>query len=343
MAASEMGGVGAFSGMSGGSVASGIGQGASGIMNYYAVKGAERAQQRAIRDIQARIEAEMTPEVVNDIVRKYDELSAKNRLALQAQIDPELAKQRGGAEKMISKFLEDLSSGKTPTDTISSEAVKQAMAKIPGMAEGIAGLTSAANKQLALGASLPADLQAELMQAGLEQSGAVTGTAGMRGVGGVILPQILGSAGIALQQQRQTQAASLFNAASNLDAQRQQILQSLFPKLQAQQMANLSAASGILQQSNSMMPNAGMTGQEAGNLWLARMGALNNLRGQSGSAEVGKILGAAAAMGQVASSFGTAMGGSGGGSGGSARTPDYASFFNSGGGGGDYAGEQMRI
>jgi hypothetical protein len=89
--------------------------------------------------------------------------------------------------------------------------------------------------------------------------------------------------GLQLQQQRQQQAASLMTTASGLDAQRSQILQGLFPRLQQQQMGNIGATSNILQQSNSMLPQAGLSGADVANVWLQRVGAQNQLTQQLGS------------------------------------------------------------
>jgi hypothetical protein len=61
------------------------------------------------------------------------------------------------------------------------------------------------------------------------------------------------------------------------------VLGNLFPRLQQQQMGNIGAASGILQQSNSMLPQAGLSGADVANVWLQRVGAVNSLTQQMGS------------------------------------------------------------
>jgi hypothetical protein len=296
-------------GASYGSIASGVGEGASAINNREAVSKAAGLQREALAKINIAITRDMDPAVVNELVKKYDTESAKNRLALQAQIDPLLAQQRTTSQQKISDQLALI--GVADSDRVAAQAAKEAMSEIPGMSSGIAGLTKAANEQLALKSSMSPDVQAELMQAGLQQAGSATGAATARGAGGVILQQVLGSAGIKLRAERETQAAALMTAASNLDAQRQQLLTGLFPRLQAQQLGNISASQSILKQSNEMMPNAGMSGTQVANLWLARLGALNANVAASTNVEAGKVLGKAAAMGQLAGSFGTALGGSG--------------------------------
>jgi hypothetical protein len=126
------------------------------------------------------------------------------------------------------------------------------------------------------------------------------------------LTRVLGSAGINLEAQRQQQASQLLTAASNLDAQRQQILQGLFPKLQQQQMSNISGTSGILSLGQSMLPQAGLTGTQVASDWLARVGAVNQLSTQKANVQAQGALatgqananmwGSIASLGQAATS-----------------------------------------
>jgi hypothetical protein len=159
----------------------------------------------------------------------------------------------------------------------------------------------AALKELAAGATLPPDVQAQLMQAGLSKTGQVTGTANASGVGGQVLQTILGTAGINLKFQREQQAANLAKSAQDLESSRQQILQGLFPNLQNTQLKSIAAQQGILQQSNSMAPNVGLGGTDITNLWLGRVGATNQLAqtaanaAAAGTAGQGQIWGNAVA------------------------------------------------
>jgi hypothetical protein len=253
----------------------------SGFMSADAASDASDKQTAIMKMAQANIQSQMDPAVVNAQALAADQSRAKNQLALQAQIDPALASQRPQAEQILSGQLGQI--GQANSDQVANAATQQALAGTPGAAAGSAGLVAAANQNLAAGATLPPDVQAQLMQSGLEQTGAVQGSATARGAGGPILQQILGLGGIQLQQQRQQQAASLLTSASNLDAQRSQVLGNLFPRLQQQQMGNIGAASGILQQSNSMLPQAGLSGADVANVWLQRVGAVNSLTNQMGS------------------------------------------------------------
>jgi len=253
----------------------------SGFMSADAASSAADAQNAILRMSMADVEKNMDPAVVNAQALKADQDRAANQLALQAKIDPALAAQRGISQDMISRQLAQI--GSSPSDAVANQAAKEALARTPGSAEAQSQLVSQAQDLLKAGATLPPDVQAQLMQAGLEQTGAVQGSANARGAGGTILQQVLGTGGLALQQQRQTQASNLLTSASNLDSQRAQILGNLFPRLQQQQMGNLNATSGILQQSNSMLPQAGLSGADVANVWLQRVGATNSILGNMAS------------------------------------------------------------
>lgn len=186
-------------------------------------------------------------------------------------------RQRYAAETAQGKILGDITSGESAGDVVARQAVEEANAAGPRMIEAKNALIDAALAELKLGASLPPDLQAELVQTGLQRSGGTTGRAGGAGFGGQILTDVIGSAGIALQKQRQDQAAGLLGQAQNLENSRASILGNLFPALAAQQQNKLAAASGVLQQSNLLVPEAGIGGSSVANLWLARVGATNQL------------------------------------------------------------------
>jgi hypothetical protein len=253
-------------------------------MNADTANRAGKQQVAAIDKMKKYTQENMDPAKVNEQARKADEERAKARIALQAQIDPALAEQRKLSQDMITAQLKGI--GTADSDKLASQAFKEASVDVPGMAEMKRRLVETALEEINAGASIPADLQAELMQAGLQRSGQVTGSAGgaAGGVGSSILSQVLGSAGLELKKQRQASATNMATAASNLEAQRSQILQNLFPRLQAQQMGNINATSNILQQSNAMLPESGLSGADVANIWLARVGAINELSAMKSNA-----------------------------------------------------------
>jgi hypothetical protein len=305
---------------------------ASGIMGMNDAKKAAKAQQEAMKKAYDNLTINMDPQVVNKLAQRGDEERAKSRLALQAQIDPELAKQRGIAEAKITESL--LGIGKADSDTVAARTAQEALREVPGAQEAKDRLVDAALQELKAGATLPPDVQAEFVKAGLEQAGGMTGAANARGAGGVILRQVLGTAGLNLKKQRQDQAASLLTAAGNLDAQRQQILQGLFPRLQQQQMGNLTAASGVLTLGDQMLPESGLSGSDMANIWLARIGAQNELTTGMGKAKAEGIMAQGAARNKLIGSVTGGLGGMMGGGGAGGILSGIGGFFNSGGGGG---------
>jgi hypothetical protein len=228
--------------------------------------------------------SQLEPGTVNAQAQQADIDRAKNQLALQGQIDPALLAQRYASEGAIAKTSAVLASGNTPADQVAATAAKEAVAGTPGEDDAKKALVDAALKELAAGATLPPDVQAQLVQTGLQKTGQVTGAANASGVGGQVLSTILGTAGINLKMQREQQAANLTNAAQDLQTKRQNILQGLFPNLQNQQLKNISAQQGVLQQSNAMAPSVGLGGNDVTNLWLARVGATNQLAQASANA-----------------------------------------------------------
>jgi hypothetical protein len=254
-----------------------VGSVASAAISADAVKSATKMQVDALQRQKDFVFQQLNPEAIGGAATSADVQRAQQRLALQGQIDPALLAQRYASEGAIGKTAADIAGGQTPADQVAAVAAQEAVAGTPGMQEAKKGLIDAALKELSAGATLPPDVQNELVRTGLEKSGMVTGAASGKGFGGQILRTILGTAGINLQAQRQQRAAALTTAAQDLETKRQAILGTLFPNLQNVQLKGLQAQQGVLQQSNQMVPEAGLGGTDIANLWLARVGATNQL------------------------------------------------------------------
>jgi hypothetical protein len=276
-----------------------VGQIGSAAIQSSAAAKAQRLQLQALQDQRNFVYSNLDPNAVQQQTIAADQQNAQARLALQGQIDPALLAQRYASEGAIGSDLATL--GVVP-GAIGNVAAQEAVAGVQGMPQGKNAVVQAALDQLKAGATLPPDVEAQLVQAGLEQSGMVTQSASGRGVGGQMLRTILGTAGIQLQQQRQQQASSLLTSAQNLEQSRQNILQSLFPRLSQVQLANLQGAQSVLGQSASMLPSAGLSGSNIANIMLARVGATNQIM-QSQGTVAGQ---GAMAQGQI---WGGALGG----------------------------------
>ena len=251
-----------------------VGQIAGSAIQASSAKKITKMQLQALEDARNFLFSNLDPSVVGSSALAADISNAKNRLAEQATLDPDLLASRYETEGRIRKQAGEL--GLT-SKAVQDQAVAEALGSPSTAAQGKQALIDAALNELSAGATLPSDVQAELVKAGLEKGGMVTGTAEGRGTGGRVTRELIGSAGLALKQQRQQQAAALLGQAQNLENSRSQILGQLFPSLAQTQLGVLGGEQSVLNQSNAIMPNAGLSGSDVANLWLARVGASSAL------------------------------------------------------------------
>lgn len=254
-----------------------IGSVAAAGISAAAVKDATATQIKALEKQRKFVYEELDPGKVGAAAKGADVQRAQDRLALQAVIDPQLLEQRYAAQAASGQLLQDITGGASAADRVAAQATEEALAGAPRMDEAKAALIDAALKELHAGATLPPDVQAELVQTGLQKSGRVTGGAGGTGVGRQLLTTLVGERGLALQKERQERAAGLLGQAQNLEQSRASILGTLFPNLGTQQMNKLGAAQATFAQANQAVPEAGLGGSDVANLWLARVGATNQL------------------------------------------------------------------
>lgn len=278
-----------------------------------AVNAATTLQVKSLQKVLDNISSQMTSEQIQAIAQKIGGQTAAASLELQRQLDPGLAAARTGGAAAMNTALDRLMAPNADVQAVQSEAVRQAMTGAAGVPAAVDQLVAQAKQELAAGATLPPDVQAELVKAGLEQSGQVTGGASAQGVGGTMLRTILGSAGLQLKQQRQDQAQKMLQTASNLNAQRQQILSNLFPALATTQLqtglGQLSGAQNAVTTANALMPVSGISGSDAANIWLQRLGATNKAMTDMAQVKASGVLGKAqAANQQTAAAFGIGSG-----------------------------------
>lgn len=267
---------------------------AAASMQADAIKEATEMQIKALEEQRAWVFEQLEPGKIAGLAEAQDVDKIKSQLALQAITDPKLLEARYAAQRKMLESVEGLGSGSTAM-RVGEQAATEALAGVAGMDELKTRLVDAALQELELGGSLPPDVQAELVKAGLEKSGMATGVAGGIGIGGTIQRELLGTAGLALRQQRQQQAAALAGQAQNLEASRQNILQQLFPSLSSVQLGQLAGAQNVLGASQALMPEAGLSGSDIANLWLKRVGAVGELSSQATEAAKSGALGQAQA------------------------------------------------
>jgi hypothetical protein len=240
-------------------------------------------QRKAIEEARQFLYSELDPAKINQQALIADLESAKNRLAAQAEIDPDLLRTRYETEARLRQMAAEAGQA---SDAVARQATAEALAEGGDTAaQAKQALIDAALGELNLGATLPPDVQSELVRAGLEKTGMTVGAATPEGIGGLMTRRVLGTGALELQQRRQQTAAALLGQAQNLESARAGILQNLFPALASTDAAKIATQGGLLQLSNQMLPSAGLSGGDIANLWLARVGASTSLAREG--AEVG--------------------------------------------------------
>lgn len=254
-----------------------VGQIAGSAIQAGASKDVTKMQLDAIAKQQKLVYDSLDPNVIGSQSTLADVERAQKQLALQGQIDPSLLQTRYTAEGGLKNQLDQILASNAPADQVAKLAASTALTPTPGLNEVKNKLVDAALDDLKEGATLPPDVEAQIVQHGLEQSGMVTGKATAQGVGGTMLRTIFGNEGIKLQAQREAQAAALANSAQQLDTARSQVLGALFPNLTAQQTAKLAATGSTFGATQAAVPQAGLSGTDIANIWMARVGATNQL------------------------------------------------------------------
>jgi hypothetical protein len=262
-----------------GGVFGAIGSIAGSAISASASKQATQMQIDAIEKQQRFVFNQLNPNKINAAAAAADIERAKNQLALQGVTDPALLQARYAASDQLLNQIQGIGTG--PGDVIGNLAAQEAAADTGKFDEVKNQMIDQALAELEAGATLPSDVQAELVKAGLERTGAVTGGATSRGLGGTVQRQVLGQAALDLKEKRQQQAMALTESAQNLDMARANILGNLFPALKQTQLGNLGATQGALASSSAEMPEAGLGGESIANIWLARVGATNELSSQA--------------------------------------------------------------
>lgn len=254
-----------------GEIFSAAGNVASASIAASAQKKATSAQIKALERQRSFVFEQLEPSRINEQATAADIDRARSRLALQAITDPALLRARYSASEALAREAEQIGAPGTETELVRAQAVADALGQgTTGTAAQLKQrLIDQALTELDAGATLPGDVQAELVRAGLERA--------PRGMGQNLTRQLIGQQAIALQSERQRRALELTGAAEGLERNRNALLTSLFPALQQSQAANLDMSQAALQASAGQLPQAGLSGESIANIWLARVGATNQL------------------------------------------------------------------
>jgi len=274
------------------------------------------------------------------LVSQADIAKYKNQFAQQAAIDPNSAALR---TQGVGGVLQALKDDRNPNN-ISTQTLAQGKALSDKGAAGEQGvidqLIARAKSDLAAGATLPPEFQAELVRSGL--SGAATNGQALNGDAGAgtQVRTLLGQAGIQLQAQRQNEAVNASEAAGQIQSRRASILQNLAVLNNDLTGARSNRALGAAGAGYSAVPDIGLSGKDVGNLSLANWKLGNTRTLAIGGIQANKAISNATANTGYASAISSgvtgALGGMGGGSGGGSWIGGLLNQggYGSGGGGG---------
>lgn len=244
-------------------------------------KAVEKATDKQIKALERQrkfVFDQLEPGKLTGQAEAQDVAREKARRGLQASLDPELARARLAATAGIEQQLAGLTTG--AGDVIAGQAAQEAMAATGGFDELKQRLIDTALMELDAGATLPQDVQAELVKAGLERGARATGAISPTGLNET--RRLIGQEGLKLQADRQARAAGLGQAAQDLEVRRATILGSLFPALKQNQLKNLTATGETLALTDAAAPALGLSGEDLTNLWLMRVGATSDILGKKG-------------------------------------------------------------
>lgn len=322
-------------------VAAGV---ATAVVSKNASDKAADAQKKGIQQ-QNQLLGSLKPEKLDTIAQKYDKQRARNRLEFQKEIDPELAALRQKSkEQLLEQAVkpEETQKSNQLATTLFNE-VKEQDPRIEALKQS---LITGAEKDLAAGATLPPEFQAELVRAGLNQGGQAGIGYDKNTIGGGVA-RVLGAAGLQLQRARTQEAEELVTTAQGLTNARVNILATVFPKLRDLESVNRQDALTNFQVANNAIPEVGLTGREAVNAEISRKRGKAGLiqqgadvksqqaidQGKYTSAIIGSVAsGVTAGYGAYSGGVsGGQMGGSGGGGG-----VNYAQYANAAGSTGTY-------
>lgn len=268
----------------------------SALAKKKAADKAASAQTDAVSAQQKILKNELSYSKVNQESLNAERNRIQNRIALQEQFDPELAQLRTiGKQKLLEEAQRPDASRQTTQ--VANQLFKENIQANPEMEKLKDQLISRAQADLAAGATLPPEFQAELVRSGIT-GGTQAGLRPVQSTIGGNVTQALGGAGIRLQQEREQQATGLATAAQNITDSRARLLSNVFPSVAAVEQSQRQRAAGAFGVGQETLPEGGLTGQEAANLQINRGNTLMRLREKKGNISAQKALAAGQARSQ---------------------------------------------
>jgi len=203
---------------------------------------------------------------LQSIAKQGDIERIQNSLAAQRELDPTFASIRDASSKNI---LSGLRADSVPgaADKAASEFGAGLEATKASDESNINALLEKVKEDLAAGATLPPEFQAELVRSGLENAGVQGLNVSGKGAAGTQIRELLGSSGIALKQQREANARANLGAVDALRTGRQNALTRFAELTNNLTGAKISRAAGATSLAHSMMPNIGLSGADLANIY----------------------------------------------------------------------------
>jgi hypothetical protein len=228
------------------------------------------------------------------MAQEQDIARYRQSLAAQEQLDPATAQMRK---------LADAGLGATdPNETIANALLAQLYSENvnidPRNAEFQNLLKERATEQMRLGGSLSPEQQAELVRAGLEQTG-TTGVGPGSRAGKQSIGKLLVSEQEALGQNRAALAQQLFGFSEAMDQNRAGRLGGIAGQAGSQQQITANKLFGMADLADRRMPTVGLSGADMVNLAVSNVNTKNEaILGQGNIAAEGAL-----ARGQIGSSL----------------------------------------
>lgn len=316
-----------------GAIIAGVVVAGAGIAAAQAKKSAANKAAKARSEALSRVRA-VEPTSMEARARRADEDRYRSQLDLQRRVEPNAAGARESGLKELAASV------RTPTDQLAEGVAAKAyqeLAQSPAELDALrTKLLSNAKEELDRGAELPPEFQAELVQAGLETSGASGVGVGRRGAAGQTQRRLIGSAGLELQERRRANAQQAMATDVGVQSARQQVLAGLSSQLMGIGQARQARATTAIGVTQALMPESGLSGREVVGLEVNKQNTANQIALGQGEIAAGKAMAkgqyiadlAGAAASGVTTGLGAYGAGAGGGGGGF-----LGGAFGGGGGG----------
>jgi hypothetical protein len=270
-------------------VAAASAAGAAAAKKHAADKAAH-AQSVALKGEKKILGEELGYSRVNQQAVDAERARAKERIRMQEEIDPELAQLRKLGKQQLLEEAQKPGASRESVQ-VAKQLFTENIQPDKGLEQLKDQIISKAQAKLSQGATLPPEFQAELVRAGVSQ-GAQAGLKPTQSTVGGRLYQALGSAGVALEAQRNQEAQNLAQTASGLQESRAKILSSIFPTISQSEQSQRQIAAGNFGVGEATLPQGGLTGAEAANLQINRGNTLLKIRGQQGQVKAQQALAA---------------------------------------------------